>query len=136
MPTPRDHHGVGVVNGKLYAIAGRINGNHDRSIGDNEEYNPTTDRWRARAPIPTVRSGVVAVSLSGKVFVFGGEYGRGTQNSVESYDPEKNNWQRWSPMPTARHGLGAAIIGNSIYVISGGPKPGATFSSVNEMFTP
>jgi hypothetical protein len=39
-------------------------------------------------------------------------------------------------MPTARHGLGAAIVGNSIYVISGGPKPGATFSSVNEVFTP
>lgn len=30
----------------------------------------------------------------------------------------------------------AAIIGSSIYVISGGPKPGATFSSVNEVFTP
>jgi hypothetical protein len=39
-------------------------------------------------------------------------------------------------LPTARHGLGAAVIGNSIYVISGGPKPGATFSSANEMFTP
>ncbi len=30
----------------------------------------------------------------------------------------------------------AAIVGSSIYVISGGPKPGATFSSVNEVFTP
>jgi hypothetical protein len=39
-------------------------------------------------------------------------------------------------MPTARHGLGAAVFGRSIYVISGGPKPGASFSSVNEIFTP
>ena len=39
-------------------------------------------------------------------------------------------------MPTARHGLGVAVLGQSIYVIAGGPKPGATFSSVNEMFTP
>ncbi|HLN99967.1 MAG TPA: kelch repeat-containing protein, partial [Pyrinomonadaceae bacterium] len=85
---------------------------------------------------PTVRSGVAAVSLSGKIFVFGGEYGRRTRNNVESYDPENNKWQRWSPMPTPRHGLGAAVIGNSIYVISGGAKPGATFSSVNEVFTP
>ena len=134
--TPRDHHAVGVLNGKLYAIAGRINGNHNRSIGDNEEYDPASDRWRVRSPIPTVRSGIVAATLAGKIFVFGGEYGRRTHANVESYDPVNNKWQRWSPLPTARHGLGAAVIGNSIYVISGGPQPGATFSSVNEMFTP
>jgi hypothetical protein len=39
-------------------------------------------------------------------------------------------------MPTARHGLGAAVLGKSIYVIAGGPKPGASFTSVNEVFTP
>lgn len=38
-------------------------------------------------------------------------------------------------MPTTRHGLGAAVFGNSIYVISGGPQPGTSFSSVNEVFT-
>jgi N-acetylneuraminic acid mutarotase len=129
-------HAIGVVNGKLYAIAGRIHGNHDRSIGENEEYDPTSERWRACPPIPSVRSGVAAASLGGRIFVFGGEYRRKTQNQVESYDPATNTWQRWAPMPTARHGLGTAIVGNSIYVIAGGPKPGASFSSVNEMFTP
>jgi hypothetical protein len=39
-------------------------------------------------------------------------------------------------MPIARHGLGAAVIGRSIYVIAGGPKPGVSFSSVNEVFMP
>jgi N-acetylneuraminic acid mutarotase len=136
MITPRDHHAIGVVDGKLYAIAGRINGNHDRSVGDNEEYDPVSKRWRTRASIPTVRSGIAAATLGGRIFVFGGEYGRQTHANVESYDPGKNRWQGWAPMPTARHGLGAAVIGNSIYVISGGPQPGATFSSVNEVITP
>ena len=76
LPTPRDHHAVGVVNGKLYAIAGRINGNHDRSIGDNEEYDPASDRWHVALADPNVRSGIVAAVLTGKVFVFGGEYNR------------------------------------------------------------
>ncbi len=71
-----------------------------------------------------------------KSSAFGGEYGLNTQNKVESYDPEKNQWQVWAPMPTARHGRGAAVIGNSIYVISGGPQPGTSFSSVNEVLTP
>ena len=136
MITPRDHHAIGVVDGKLYAIAGRINGNHDRSVGDNEEYDPVSNRWRARAPIPSVRSGIVAATLGGKIFVFGGEYDRRNRANVESYDPVNNQWQSWAPMPTARHGHGAAVIGNSIYVISGGPQPGTSFSSVNEAFTP
>ena len=136
LPTPRDHHAAGAVNGKLYAIAGRIDGNHDRSVANNEEYDPKTDHWRTVAPIPTVRSGVGAAVLYGRVFVFGGEYNRATRGDVESFDPVTNKWQRWAPMPTARHGLGVAGLRQSIYVIAGGPKPGASFSSVNEVFTP
>jgi N-acetylneuraminic acid mutarotase len=136
MPTARDHHAIGVLKGKLYAIGGRINGRHDRSVTDNEEYDRAANRWRARAPLPTVRSGIAAASLNGKVFVFGGESKAGTHSQTESYDPVSNHWQTWTPMPTARHGMGAAVLGQSIYVISGGPKPGATFSSVNEVFTP
>ena len=83
-----------------------------------------------------MRSGIAAAALGGKIFVFGGESNAGTHNQTESFDPANNSWRSWAPMPTARHGLGAAIIGPSIYVISGGPKPGATFSSVNEVFTP
>jgi N-acetylneuraminic acid mutarotase len=74
--------------------------------------------------------------FGGKVFIFGGESNRAMHSEVESYDPATNRWQHWAPMPTARHGLAAAVIGNSIYVICGGPKPGASFSSVNEVFTP
>ena len=136
MLTPRDHLAVGVVNGKLYAIGGRINGHHDRNASNNEEYDPLSDRWKALPPMPTVRSGIAAASLDGKVFVFGGETSRSTHREVESYDPQKHRWQRWAPMPTARHGFGVALLGRSIYVIAGGPKPGATFSSVNEVFTP
>jgi len=136
LPTPRDHHAMGAVNGKLYAIAGRINGNHERSIAVNEEYDPKTDRWRSRTALPTVRSGIAAAVLDGKVFVFGGEYNRATRRDVESYDPVADKWQTWAPMPTARHGFGVAVFGRSIYVIAGGPQPGTSLSSVNEMFTP
>jgi N-acetylneuraminic acid mutarotase len=83
-----------------------------------------------------MRSGIVAATLGGRIFVFGGEYDRSTNANVESYDPAKNKWQVWAPMPTARHGLGAVVIGNTVYVISGGPQPGTSFSSVNEVLTP
>jgi hypothetical protein len=41
-----------------------------------------------------------------------------------------------APMPTARHGLGSAAVDGRLYVISGGPKPGGSYSNVNEMFVP
>ena len=136
MPTPRDHLAVGVVSDRLYAIGGRIAGNYGRNLKVNEEYHPATDTWRARSPMPTARGGIAAASLGGKIFVFGGEFPSGTFNQTESYEPAANTWVTWTPMPTARHGLGAAALGQSIYVISGGPRPGGSYSSVNEAFTP
>lgn len=37
-------------------------------------------------------------------------------------------------MPTARHGLVAVANDNKIYVIGGGPNPGGSSSSANEIF--
>jgi hypothetical protein len=52
------------------------------------------------------------------------------------YDPMSNAWVPRAPMPTPRHGLAAVTIGDRIHVISGGPRPGGTFSSANEVFVP
>ena len=86
--------------------------------------------------MPTARSGIAAAALGGRIFVFGGESVRGTFDQTESYDPATDRWETLTPMPTPRHGLGAAVLGESIYVISGGPEPGGSFSSANEVFTP
>ena len=136
LPTVRDHLAVGVVDGKLYAIGGRMDGNYRRNLAVNEEYDPTAGGWRPRASMPTARSGIAAAVLGGRIFVFGGESPSGTFNQTESYDPATNNWISWAAMPTARHGLGAALVGSTIYVLSGGPTPGGSFSSLNEAFTP
>ncbi|MCH7915782.1 MAG: galactose oxidase, partial [Deltaproteobacteria bacterium] len=89
-----------------------------------------------RASMPTARSGIAAAALGGRIFVFGGESVSGTFNQTESYDPATDRWETLTPMPTPRHGLGAAVLGGNIYVISGGPRPGGSFSSLNEVFTP
>ena len=136
MPTPRDHLAVGVVNDKLYTIGGRVDGSYARNLQVNEEYNSTSDAWRSSARMPTARSGIAAAVLGGRIFVFGGEAPSGTFNQTESYSPASDTWTTWNPMPTARHGLGAAALGQSIYVVSGGPSPGGSYSSANEVFTP
>jgi len=37
-------------------------------------------------------------------------------------------------LPTSRHGLGSVYYNNKIYVIGGGPKPGLSATSTNEIF--
>jgi N-acetylneuraminic acid mutarotase len=117
-------------------VGGRIDGNYSRNLASNEVYDPATDRWEQRAPMPTARSGIAAAVLGGRMFVFGGEASAGTFNQVEAYDAGSNDWSSHARMPTARHGLGAGAVAGRIYVISGGPTPGASASAANEIFVP
>ncbi|TRO45881.1 galactose oxidase, partial [Candidatus Bathyarchaeota archaeon] len=50
MSTARGGLGVAVVNGKIYAIGGS---NNDAQLAVNEEYNPATDSWISKSPMPT-----------------------------------------------------------------------------------
>ena len=136
LPQGANHVGVGFLDGKLYAIGGRVDGRYSDNLAANESYEPGTQRWQARQPLPTARSGVAAAVLDDKIYVFGGEAPSGTFNQVEAYDPSTDRWRQHAPMPTARHGLGAVALGGRIYVISGGPTPGGSASSRNEIFTP
>ncbi|MBI2973452.1 MAG: galactose oxidase, partial [Armatimonadetes bacterium] len=71
------------------------------------------------------------------IYVFGGELGQPTTYAEnEAYDPASNTWSSKAPLPTARHGLAAVTAGDRIYVISGGPRPGGSFSNVNEVYFP
>ena len=149
MPTPRDHlvaalaqHQEGIeIFRPIYAIGGRSNLNFGNNLDANEQYDPQTDTWQERAPLPTARSGIAAARLGDqigdvRVYVFGGEESAGTFDENEAYDPQTDTWETLEPMPTARHGLGAAVVGDTIYVIGGGETPGLSVSGANEAFTP
>jgi N-acetylneuraminic acid mutarotase len=148
MPTPRNHHGVVEVDGKLYAIGGRVgscfSGGWSSNVWMNEEYDIATNTWRTRAPMPTARSGIGVVAVNGQIHVLGGEgwvddFG-GVFRAHEVYDPKSNSWSRAARMITPRHGFAAAGIGPAIYAVSGVNNAGGagTLSvvSVNEIFEP
>jgi N-acetylneuraminic acid mutarotase len=138
LPTPRDHLAAApdFRGGRIYAIGGRANVDFGRNLDANEEYNPATDTWTAKAPLPTARSGIAAASTLGRIYVFGGEGSEGTFAENEAYDTATDTWETLDPMPTARHGLGAVAFGDTIYVIGGGETPGGSVSAHNEAFTP
>lgn len=136
LPTPRDHLAAATVGGTIYAIGGRMNQSYARNLSTVEAYDPAADRWTTLADLPTARSGIAAGVIHDTIYVVGGEAPEGTFRTNEAYVPATGRWHAAAPLPTGRHGLGAAVVGDRLYVISGGPRPGGSYSNVNEVFTP
>jgi N-acetylneuraminic acid mutarotase len=134
----RDHMGVAVVDGKIHAIGGRMD-SYDFNTGLNAVYDPKTDGWSFRAPLPTPRSGPSAVYIGGKIVVFGGEATGKVFGTNEAYDPQTDSWEALAPMAIPRHGLhGAtvAVIGDKVHVPGGGPVPGGSIQGAyHDAFT-
>lgn len=136
LPTARDHLAVATVGTRIYAIGGRLNRDYARNLSVTESYDPVADRWTRVADLPTPRSGITAAVVREVIYVFGGEAPEGTFQVTEAYSPGTDRWRTMTPMPTGRHGLASAVVNDRVYVISGGPRPGGSFSNVNELFVP
>ena len=126
MPTSRNHAAVGVANGKIYVLGGRLGAVFVNASATDvvEEYDPATDSWGfAKARMPMARSGTAYGSFGGKIYVAGGEYLDnqvvGTYRNFEVFDPIANQWSELAPLPIPRHGLVGGVSGNHFYVVSG-----------------
>jgi N-acetylneuraminic acid mutarotase len=117
------------VGGKIYVIGGlepNENGQGTRVTGRNQMFDPATNTWTERSPMPTARNHAFAGVVNGKIYVIGGRIGAGnipaTTNVdiVEEYDPATNLWGPIKDrMPTPRSGGGAATYNGKIYVGGG-----------------
>jgi N-acetylneuraminic acid mutarotase len=119
MPTARIDFGVGVVNGKIYAIGGYKPGSGYLAV--NEEYDPINNTWIAKSPMPTTRYGFSVAVVNGKIYAIGGvgTYDSGNLKIVEEYDPAADNWTTKTPMPTGRSHCAIQAVSNKIYAIGG-----------------
>src|SRR3972149_11634017 len=84
MHVARSDLGVAVVNGKIYAIGGNaesgympnsegVNYKASGWIKDtNEEYDPETDTWTFKTPMPTPRCNFAIAAFENKIYCIGG----------------------------------------------------------------
>jgi N-acetylneuraminic acid mutarotase len=137
MPTKRGSTVAVEVAGKIYVIGGGIPepGSGEvavrpnlpaRSVGTNEMYDPETNKWEERSPMPTPRNHAFAGAVNGKIYVIGGRISSpfitvaSNLDIVEEYDPVANIWgPAKAQMPTARSGGGWATYNGKIYVAGG-----------------
>ena len=77
-----------MANDKIYVLGGIAPGRVYQPL--NQEYDPVTDRWRERAPLPRALNHAGATGLNGKIYVVGGftaEGHGGPLDAVFEYDP-------------------------------------------------
>jgi N-acetylneuraminic acid mutarotase len=136
LPTRRGSPIAVTVGDKIYVMGGATTlggaaavhpARPHASVSAVEEYDPATNTWRARSPMPTPRNHAVAGVVNGKVYVIGGRVGgafvtSGSSNAsvVEEYDPAADTWGGpKTRMPTARSAMAAGVYNNKIYVTGG-----------------
>ena len=140
MPTQRSGFDTCIVDGKIYAIGGEIEGFGNLSLSTVEMYDPKTDTWERKADMPTARTGVSVSVVDGKIYAIGGtelkrfeidvfdEIKREWRKvrvwepkelpTVEMYDPVTDTWTRKADMPTPRQTT-TCVVNEKIYAIGG-----------------
>jgi hypothetical protein len=92
-------------------------------------YDPRSNTWTTRAPLPVARAAGVAVVAGGKVHYIGGKAPGGDTGEHDVYDPATNRWSTAAPLPTARDHAAAAVVGDVIFVAAGRPGSKRTLES-------
>lgn len=80
---------------------------------------PGATSWTPADPLPTPAEDSGAVTLDGKVYVFGGTDGSSALAKASVHDPVTGGWQRLANMPESLEKPGVEAIGGAIYVVGG-----------------
>lgn len=124
----RSHPAVAVHGGRLYAIGG--GGPAFASLDAVEVFDAATEQWRPVRPMPTKRSGAMAVSVGDRIAVIGGGFKKPDGKFrflriVELYDPAADRWSDGPEMFEPHDYPACAVLDGRIYIVTG-HHPGAT----------
>jgi hypothetical protein len=124
LPIAVNHHMAAVANRKIYVFGGQSASPTASPFVDTTfEFDPETQKWRSRAPMPTARSAGGAGVINNKIYIAGGRPPRG--HDFAMYDPAADKWTTLPDLPTARNHLVVAAIGLRIYAAGGRFEAGA-----------
>jgi N-acetylneuraminic acid mutarotase len=126
------------LGGKIHLLGGAVGVGFRmrKSVNLHEVYDPATNKYASRAPLPERRDHMGLVALGGKLHAFGGRYESFANNSNlhDVYDPATDKWTPLAPLPTARSGFAYGLLDGLIVVIGGEGMKGVF--NENEAYDP
>jgi N-acetylneuraminic acid mutarotase len=126
LPRPRGAAAVVALNGRIHAIGGASDPAGERaSVAWHEVYDPKTDRWETRFPLPGARDHAGVVAHQGVIHVIGGRFNTFEYNTAlhHVYSPERDKWTERRPMPTVRSGHGLVVLQERFWAMGGETGP-------------
>lgn len=129
MPTKRTEAAAAAVDGKVYVVGGFEKPGLGNVLNfaitpSVEMYDPVTDRWASKAPMPAGLHHVGIGVAAGRLYVIGGYRKSGLSAwspvaTVYAYDPTTDTWIERASMPTARGALAVTESEGKLYAIGG-----------------
>ncbi len=129
MPMSRDSFICAGVGDRAYLITGFTNPEPLTNLV--QEYEPVSQTWTDKTPIPTARYFAGIAVRDGKIYIAGGRGEVGDE--LESYDPATDLWSFCEPLLFPREGVAGGGIGECVYVVAGSAPspPGLPFYDAN-----
>ena len=117
MPTARNALDANVLDGKIYMIGGGRRGPQYDNFVMNQLYDPITDSWTTKTPLPTGVQWYVSVVVNNKIYII-----RDSLNQI--YDSETDTWNSGAPPPITVDQPAAGVTAGDtethrIYIIGG-----------------
>src|SRR4030066_635487 len=141
MPTVQYGFAVATYQNMIYVFGGcsgfnPTSGYPINCTQANKVFNPATDSWENRAPMPTARTEIQANVVNGKIYLIGGTLPSGDiSDASEVYGPSTDSWSTAAPIPTPVGLYASAVVNNKIYV-EGGGETGPKISDLNQIYDP
>jgi hypothetical protein len=103
------------------AIGTGLGSDWRRSIDWHLVYDPATDRYERRQPLPVARDHTGIVVVGNALHVIGGRVDSFHTNSSlhHSYDAAADRWEFRTPLPTPRSGHGCVLYRDKVFVMGG-----------------
>ncbi|MBD3320820.1 MAG: hypothetical protein GF350_06980, partial [Chitinivibrionales bacterium] len=117
---PRKNAYACVINDTLYCAGGE---NETGALDDLIRYNPATDSWTPRAPIPEPRKGAGIVATDSTIWYFAGLKTNIWFTSIYRYSTKDNTWNIVSYNWLSGNSMATTAISDSIYCLGGEKYP-------------
>lgn len=126
MGMKRKNHGLGLLDGKMYALGGHDGKDFLETV---ERYDAATNAWEAVAAMRGMRACMGVGALGGKLYAVGGWAGYAL-DTLERYNSATNTWEEVAAMSTPRDNVAAAVLSGRLYAIGGRDDDNGALNSV------
>ena len=139
--------GVTEYNGKIFVVAGIVNGHTSGWVPWLDEFDPVSNSWRQLADAPRSRDHFQAAMIDGRLYAAGGRRSgydesmvfAATVAEVDVYDMESDSWATLpasANIPTQRAGVTAVAVNGELLVLGGESPAQETAHKEVEAFSP